>query len=160
MCPREKRVVIYESVLYICLFECIGVSYNEPKLCPLARWERNATTLSTGSTVLLQPRSIFVNWDDKIYLVDELPKKVLVWLNDGVTPINLTPMIFSNPQSVFVTMNNAAFVTNGAGIVRIQNVAGSQKICFLLSFTSSCFGLFVDLNDKASERENCCWYGC
>jgi hypothetical protein len=84
-------------------------------------------------------------------MTDEKAKKVLVWLNDSVTAIGLFKIGWSKPLSIFVTMNGDAFIGNGGSIGRIRKpspdaLTGSFNAP--MSFASSCYGLFVDINDN------------
>ncbi|UJR18151.1 hypothetical protein I4U23_005051 [Adineta vaga] len=69
----------------IIISEVKGISYNQPKLCPNAFWNSNATTFATKNTVGLLPYSLFVTANDIVVTVNRYYNRTLAWLNGRPT---------------------------------------------------------------------------
>jgi hypothetical protein len=126
----------------------VGISYNQPKLCPSATWNPDAITLSTGSTSLSTPMAIFVNSNNTIYVTYAKNNEVLVWQDDSVAPTRIISGIKSNFKSIFVTANGDIYLENDSPTGRVDKWSlNTNTFDPVRSFTSSCYGLFVDIND-------------
>ncbi len=140
----------------------VGVSYNQPKLCPSATWNPNAKTLrDSGDNSKFT--SIFVNSNDTIYVGDAEYSEVLVWLNDDVSPTSITLDNIWKPNSIFVTINGDIYVDGGddsdeddegdeddeddEGYKVFKLVSNTKTFISVMSVDSWCSGLFVDIND-------------
>ena len=62
----------FGRVVIICktVFLILAVSYNQPKFCPSATWNPNATDFANISTVGSFPRGIFVDSNNTVYVAD------------------------------------------------------------------------------------------
>ena len=64
----------------------LAVSYNQPKFCPNASWNPNATTFANISTVGSNPFGIFVNTNNTVYATNQVNGLILVWLEGSINP--------------------------------------------------------------------------
>ena len=130
------------KIAYLCI---LALSYNQPKLCPNASWKSNATTFANNSTVGSNPRGIFVNTNNTVYVADSINKRIQVWRNGTV---NLTTTIYVNsstPQSLFVTITGDIFIGTTSGVVMWS--LNATVAVPVMSFCGICWGLFIDITN-------------
>ena len=132
------------SITYI--FYCIGQSFNQPKICPSATWNPNATTFLDSSIVGVFPQVIFLDKNNTIYLTEFGLNQVQIWLYGNTAPIK-TIGGFYYPVGLFVTNNGDIYIDNGNyGRVEKWTLSATTGVT-VMSISGSCFGLFVDIND-------------
>jgi hypothetical protein len=114
----------------------------------LATWNPNAITLRGNIASSSRLTSIFVNLNDTIYVTDSQTTEILVWLNDDVSPTSIILENFWGPNSIFVTINGDIYVDDGDGRHNVFKWTSNTKPFIpAMSVTSSCHGLFVDINN-------------
>jgi hypothetical protein len=94
----------------ICLFPLVP-SYNQPKFCPSASWNPNATTFANISILGSNPASIFVNTNNTVYVASQANTQIQVWLEES---INVTRTIFGSwpwQYGLFVTAVGDIYVS-------------------------------------------------
>ena len=134
----EKRTRRFNYVL--------AVSYNQPKLCPYAEWNANATTFANSSIIETIPRGIFINRKNNVYIAALGKRQIIIWLNDSQTE-SLILNVGHDPYSVFVTKSDDIYVEIADNCVQKWKLKTKESMwCGI--FSSRCFGLFVDLNDS------------
>jgi hypothetical protein len=149
---RERfadNLVMITSTLVLHLFICIilGLSYNQPKFCPTATWNPNATTFPKRNIVNFRPAGIFVDSNNTVYALDQSNRKIYIWTNNSINPtsIILDILFFSfrtrDPVPIFVTMNGDIYIDD----VSMKDQV--QKWPFFMYGNSPCSGLFVDINN-------------
>jgi hypothetical protein len=129
----------------------LGVSYNQPKLCPTATWNQVAKTLATGGLTIKEPNGIFVNSGNNIYVSDRgAPSTgVSLWLDDGATPTTVASTPSLSPRSIFVTMTKDIYIDTANPNYRVAKWSSDTNTIYsVMSTDSLCYGLFIDINDK------------
>jgi len=128
-------------------FYSLAISYNQPKFCPNATWNPNATIFADNSTVGTKPYGIFVNTNNTVYVAARSLHLVQVWLEESTTPIRANFSGLFYPQSVFVTITGDIYV-NDANNRRVDKLAfNATQSVSVMNVKAYCLGLFVDLNN-------------
>jgi hypothetical protein len=126
----------------------LGLSFNQPKLCSTAFWDTNEITFSNDTIIGSSPTAIFVDINNTIYVLYRENKKILVWFNDTIDPIEIISDHFSNSYSIFVTNNGDIYINNGASYGRVDKwISKRNSFIDVMNINSSCYGLFVDINN-------------
>jgi hypothetical protein len=135
-----------EFKLYFDFF-CI-VSYNQPKICVNATWNKNGITFANQSTVGEKPRGIFVDYNDTIYVADYTKGRILVWFKDSTSPVRELTVSLYERTSLFVTMNGDIYFENRNQAGRIEKwPLNSVRSVFVTQFPTHCYGLFIDIHN-------------
>jgi len=82
------------------------VSYNEPKLDPLAVWNPNGITFADSTIVGQTPVGIFINRNNNIYLAGRKNSEILIWRNDDISPTTTIYTSSFQQEAIFVTIND------------------------------------------------------
>ena len=135
----------FQSILFI-----LALSFNQPKLCPNASWNPNATTFADNNTVGISPRALFINRNNTIFMARFDNGRVLIWRNASA---NLTTTIVANlssPGSLFVTNDEQIFVDGGSSGNQIDRWTsnGTRLSSPMPSCSTRCYGMFVDVMDN------------
>jgi DNA-binding beta-propeller fold protein YncE len=126
----------------------LAVSYNQPKLCVNATWNKNGITFANQSTVGKEPRGIFVDYNDTIYVADYTKGRILVWFKDSTSPVRELTVPLFGETSLFVTMNGDIYYENRNETGRIERWSlNSVSSVFVTKFPTHCFGLFIDIHN-------------
>jgi hypothetical protein len=129
-------------------FSFLALSFNQPKFCPTASWNRNAITFANQSIVGSEPYSVFVNSNNTIYVANRENDIIYVWHENSSNPTNIIYGNFTSPYSLFVTSNGDIYIDDGERNGRVQKwIAKSNTTVTVMNVNSSCSGLFVDTND-------------
>ncbi|CAF1027553.1 unnamed protein product [Adineta steineri] len=125
-----------------------SLSYNQPKFCPTTFWHPNGITIANESIVGRAPRAIFVNTNNEIYVTDQENNTILMWDEGSDNPTKVTSGHFTEPLSLFVALNDDIYIDDGFWNGRVQKwIAETNTFVTVMNVNSSCFGLFVDIND-------------
>jgi hypothetical protein len=62
------------------------VSYNQPKFCPNATWNPNATTFANQSQIANFSNGIFVNMNNTVFIATRELYQVQVWPEGSTAP--------------------------------------------------------------------------
>ncbi|CAF1445545.1 unnamed protein product [Adineta steineri] len=123
-------------------------SFNQPELCPTASWNLNAITFADNSTVGLFPRSIFIDINNTVYVVDRTHGFVQVWLDGNIIPTRNISGNFTSLNNLFVTINGDIYVDNNYPNGRIDKWSYNDTTSVTVMYVSArCDGLFVDMNN-------------
>jgi hypothetical protein len=126
----------------------LALSFNQPKFCPTASWNRNGITFANRSIVGAYPLSVFVNTNNTIYVANQQNSTILVWHEDSINPTKIISGGFTSPNSLFVTSNGDIYIDDGERNSRVQKwIAKTNTFVTVMNVQSSCYGLFVDTND-------------
>jgi hypothetical protein len=130
-------------------FNCFpAFPYNQPKFCPNASWNANAITFASSSEVGQQPRGIFVDTNNTVYVADATNNRVQVWFNESTSPTKTISGGLSGPNAVFVATNGDIYVDNGLNNGRVDKwTMDANTSVPAMSVNSSCYGLFVDIGN-------------
>ncbi|CAF1035438.1 unnamed protein product [Adineta steineri] len=123
-----------------------ALSFNRPKFCPTATWNSDGITIANQSIAGPYPRAIFVSTNNTIYVANRESKRIVMWQDGSVTPINSILGNFTQPNSLFVTSNGDIYIDDGAFNDRVQKwKAETNTFVIVMTVNSSCSGLFVDI---------------
>ena len=124
------------------------MSYNQPKLCPNASWNSNATTFANSSVVGGNPWGLFVTVNNTIYASDRSNHRVQIWSNNSLNPTKTISGGLTYPYSIFVTITGDIFVDNGQTNGRVDKwIVNTNTSVPVMYVNSSCYGLFIDVTD-------------
>ena len=124
----------------------LGISYNRPILDADAIWNDNAITYTAQN--IDDPRGIFVNTNDQIFLASRGYDQILMWFNKSTNSIGTISSGLYRPCSVFVLFNNDILIDNGDLNGRVDRwISKTNTIIPVMNVLGSCFGLFVDINN-------------
>ena len=138
---RRKNSGVFISVM-------IGVSFNQPKLCPNATWSPNATTFANASSIGNAPLSIFVDINNTVYATARNLKLLQVWQAGSANPNRSISILWNDSTSLFVTANGDIYFDNGQINNRVDKwTMSTGAIEPVVNVTDSCRGLFIDLNN-------------
>ncbi|CAF0995619.1 unnamed protein product [Adineta steineri] len=71
-----------------------------------------------------------------------------MWQEENINPTNIIHGNFTNPYSLFVTSNGDIYIDDGEKNGRVQRWSAKTNIfSTVMNVNSSCYGLFVDIND-------------
>ncbi|CAF1681058.1 unnamed protein product [Adineta ricciae] len=143
------KIVVWCLWFVLWSFEQIsGLSYNQPNLDPYATWNPNAILFTNSSMVGANPRGLFIDSNDSIYVVDQTNNRIVVWMNDSSIPTTTIYGNMSKPMCIFVTSNGDIYISDYTAKNQTSrwslNANGSIPVMY---GSSSCYGLFVDTND-------------
>ena len=126
----------------------LALSFNQPKFCPNAIWNRNATTFANITTDGTQPYGIFINTNNSIYVADRTNNRIQVWNNNNINPTTTIYGTLSTPYSLFVMINGDIYVDNGENNHRVDKFTKNANISVSVMYvTGGCYGLFIDINN-------------
>ncbi|UJR17131.1 hypothetical protein I4U23_004027 [Adineta vaga] len=138
----------YLWLIFLIVAQASGVSYNRPKLDPYAIWNPNAIIFANNSTVGANPRGLFINKNNSIYVTDQVNNQTHIWLNNTVNPTTTIYGSMPNPMCIFVTDNDDMYVSDYNANNRVDKWSLNASISTpVMYFSSSCLGLFVDMNN-------------
>ena len=104
--------------------------------------------MANQSIVGSSPRSVFVNTNNTIYVVNREENTILVWHEDSINTTKVIPGNLINPWSLFVTSNGDIYIDDGEKNGRVQKwKAQTKTFDTVMNVNSSCWGLFVDTNE-------------
>ncbi len=125
------------------------LSYNQPKLCPDASWNPNATTLPSSNITGSMPHSIFINRINTIYVNSQDNKNIFVWGEGSARPTTTTISRYLNHSyGLFVSITDDLYVNNGDCYGRYDKWR-YLPFCSsrVMTIHGNCYSLFVDIND-------------
>ncbi|CAF1281543.1 unnamed protein product [Adineta steineri] len=133
---------------FLLMKDSFALSYNQPKLCSAAFWYSDGITLANQSIVGRTPRAIFVNTNNKMYVTNLENNAILMWDEESDNPTNIICGNCTESYSLFVTSNGDVYIDDGYVNGRMQKwIAETNIFVTVMNINSSCYGLFVDIND-------------
>ncbi|CAF1280063.1 unnamed protein product [Adineta steineri] len=133
---------------FLLMKDSFALSFNKPKSCSKAIWHSNATTFANRSIVGEDPTAIFININNTIYVTNQKNNAILIWDEENVTPTKIISGNFTEPSSLFVTTNGDIYIDGGVENGRVQKWSAEiNNFITVMNVSSSCWGLFVDIND-------------
>ncbi|CAF3732096.1 unnamed protein product, partial [Adineta steineri] len=126
-----------------------ALSYNLPKFCSNASWYPNATTFANLSMMGSQPRDIFINTNNTIYVTSQAANKILVWSEGNTIPIKNISGNISSPIGLFVTTAGEIYVDSDNSIGRIDKWTLNSTVGISIMYTcTKCYDIFIDMNNN------------
>jgi hypothetical protein len=133
--------------MYLFIFVILALSYNQPKIDPYATWNLDAITFANKNTIGSNPRGIFVDSNNTVYVPNRDTGKIHIWINDSINATEIEGDLLK-PHAVFVTMNGDIYVDNGQWNDRVDKWTSSTNTWTTVMYVDgSCHGLFVDINN-------------
>ncbi|CAF1171017.1 unnamed protein product [Adineta steineri] len=140
---RNSRIQVF-----LLMKDSFVLSFNQPKFCSTATWNSNGITIANRSIVGQYPTAIFVNMNNTIYIANQQNSTIVMWQEESVNPTKIIHGDFTEPNSLFVTSNGDIYIDDGEKNGRVQRWSPETNIFVtVMNVSSSCFGLFVDIND-------------
>jgi len=110
-----------------------------------ATWNQNATTLANQTQLVADPYGLYIDTNNSIYTINRYAGRILIWMNNSNGPnLILYTNLSSLAVSIFVTTNGQIYVGDGNSIK--LNSYSNQTIS-IATVSSTCYGLFVDMNN-------------
>ena len=133
--------------------QCLIVvrSFNQPRFCPNASWNPNATTFADSTILGNTSQGIFVNTKNTVFVANRDNGSILIWLNGSFTPTTIILANVTTPSSLFVTADDQIFLDNQLPNNKAQVDRWTLNQTQLVSpmvVGAFCGGLFVDLNNN------------
>ncbi|UJR07284.1 hypothetical protein I4U23_011572 [Adineta vaga] len=133
-------------------FQILGyaLSYNRPVIRPHSKWSSCGITFANQSLVGFSPRSIFIDSNDTIYVVDHTHGQILVWSETN----NNNPRKISTGKlfawtGVFVTTNGDIYVENDNQTGQIDKwTLNATRGDPISKFSGNCCALFLDVKNN------------
>ncbi|CAF1452698.1 unnamed protein product [Adineta steineri] len=143
------NICIFITILLLILNnEISALSFNQPKFSATPIWDSNGITLANQSIVGEDPRVIFVNTNNTIYVANKENSTIIVWHEESVNPVKIIHGNFTVTQSLFVTSNGDIYIDDGFKNGRVQKWrVETNTFATVMNVNSTCFGLFIDIND-------------
>ncbi|CAF4109685.1 unnamed protein product, partial [Adineta steineri] len=154
---------------FLLMNDSLALSFNQPKFCSTATWNPIGITIANQSIVGKNPLAIFVNTNNTIYVVNEEKKTIVIWQEESVNPTKTIHGNFTESKSLFVTTNGdiyidhcvtynksvyhdvdngVIYIDSGVSNYQVQRcIAETNTFVTVMNVSSSCHGLFVDIND-------------
>jgi hypothetical protein len=130
---------------YFCL--SLAVSYNQPKFCPNAVWQSNASTFANSSRIGSNPFGIFINTYDTVHVTNQGNGQIFVWSNSSYNQLTILNN-FNFTYSLFVTADTNIYVNGGRYGGNITKwIWNTNTSVFVMNVQGVCCGIFVDIND-------------
>lgn len=125
------------------------ISFNQPKLCPNASWNPNATTFANSGIVGTNPFALFINTNNTIFTARRDNGRILIWRNASVNSTTTILTSLSSPWGLFVTCDEQIFADNGQTNNRVDRwTSNGTTLASSMSICLQCLALFVDGMDN------------
>ena len=135
-------------LILLCLL-ILEASYNQPKFCPSAKWNPNATTFADNNTIGINFYHIFIDRNNTAYVPATSLDRVIIWREQSTTPIRNISADLNNPCSIFVTLDGSIYIDNGDNKNRVDKwTLDGVNGTVVMYGNTMCYGLFVDRNDN------------
>ena len=135
--------------LSLIIHHILDIPYNQPIFARNASWNPNATTVADQNVVGSNPRSLFVDINNTLYVACQHLHQVKVWYEGNASPSRVLQGDLSFPQSVFATINGDIYVDNGGNRKRIDMwTLHTKQSISVMNVLGECYGLFIDHNDS------------
>ncbi|CAF0764869.1 unnamed protein product [Adineta steineri] len=133
---------------FLLMKDSFALSFNQPKFCTTSIWNYNGITFANQSIYGLYPRAIFVNTNNTIYVANQEDNTIVMWNEENVNPTKIIHGDFTQPYSLFVASNGDIYIDDGFENGRVQKwIAETNNFLTVMNVNSSCWGLFVDINN-------------
>ncbi|CAF3946187.1 unnamed protein product [Adineta steineri] len=131
-----------------CIFLVLALSFNQPIFSSTPVWDSNGITYANQSIVGFHPVAIFMSTNNTIYVANKENNTIVIWEEESVNPTKIIHGGFSKSQSLFVTSDGDIYIDDGEKNRRAQKwIAETNNFVTVMNVWSSCWGLFVDIND-------------
>ncbi|CAF0723552.1 unnamed protein product [Adineta steineri] len=133
---------------FLLMKDIFALSFNRPKFCSTASWNRTGITIANRSIVGENPLTIFVNINNTIYVANRDNNTIVILQEESVNPTKIIHGNFTKPNSIFVTLNGDIYIDDGDDHGRVLKwMVEANSFVTVMNVNSSCYGLFIDIND-------------
>ncbi|CAF0944149.1 unnamed protein product [Adineta steineri] len=133
---------------FLLMKDSFALSFYQPKFCSTAIRNSNGITFADQSIVGQSPTAIFVSTNNTIYVANREKNTIVMYQEENINPTNIIHGNFTEPNSLFVTSNGDIYIDDGYENGRVQKwIAETNTFVTVMNVNSSCWGLFVDIND-------------
>ncbi|CAF0832630.1 unnamed protein product, partial [Adineta steineri] len=96
-----------------------------------------------------QPRDIFINTNNTIYVTSQAANSVLVWYEGNTIPIKNISGNISSPIGLFVTTAGEIYVDSDNSTGRIDKWTLNSTVGISIMYTcTKCYDIFIDMNNN------------
>lgn len=129
---------------------------NQPTLSSTANWDIDPVIVADATIVGQSALTMFVATDNTLYVPNYTKRQILIWQNESVRPTKIISASFVKLLSIFVTPNGDIYMGDDLSTRVDKYVSATNTFVPVMIVNSSCYGLFVDLNDTlyCSLRNN------
>ena len=136
----------------IVLFRHVDSAYNQPKFCSSATWSSDASTFANTHDVGAEPRSLFVDTNNSVYVSATSLNRINVWPIGKPNPTRMINGSLSNVTAVFVTLYGDIFTGESnqfshTYLVQKWSINATSSVRVMV-LEDQCFNLFVDIYDN------------
>ena len=132
---------VYDSV-------AVGVSFNQPKLCPNATWNKNGTALADNNAIGSHPQAIFINTNNTVYAANYLDGRIHIWLEGSTNSTSIIAPNSTDAYTLFVTPQGDIYIDDWS-LNRINVCRKNETSCLsTLNVGGGCLSAFVDTNSS------------
>ncbi|CAF3992544.1 unnamed protein product, partial [Adineta steineri] len=140
------RLQFLANIFYI--FLILALSFNQPKFSLTPIWDSNGITFANQSIIGQNTSAIFVSTNNTIYVANKENNTIVIWHEESINPPEIIHGNFTEPASLFVTLNGDIYIADGDKTGQVQKWAAETKIFVtVMNVNSSCSDLFVDINN-------------
>ena len=130
-------------------FLSLAASFNQPRFCPNASWNPNATTFANSTIVANGVQALAINTDNTIFVARRDTGSILIWLNGNSTPTTTILANVTTTSCLFVTADDQIVVDSQCPKNRVETWATNQtKLSSTMFLGPYCAGLFVDTKNN------------
>ncbi|CAF0727312.1 unnamed protein product [Adineta steineri] len=132
-------------------------SFNQPKFCPTPDWNPYGITFANETAIGKMRFSVgfFISTNNTVYTVNEEKKQILMWISNSINANKIISTNFQESRSIFITNNGDIYYdngdiyySNGPRNGRVDKwISNTDTHVKVMDVNSSCFGLFVDINN-------------
>ncbi|CAF1362531.1 unnamed protein product [Adineta ricciae] len=132
------------------LFGCLGgISYNQPKFCPNAPWNSNASTFENQTSFSTSYPVIFIDRNNMVYMTWSQTNQIIVWSEGNSTPTRIISGNMSSPSGLFVTTAGDIYINSDYSSyseVDKWTLNSSDSVPIIYA-CHNCHGIFIDINN-------------
>jgi hypothetical protein len=134
---------------FVTRFLLLGVSYNQPKLCPLATWNPNAATVPTSTVSSPNNPVVHVDINNTVYATERNNNRVRIWFNGNLNSSKIIGSGSYLPKALFSTITGDIYIATWSPYNHINKwTANATSSDFTLFLPTFCYGLFIDTIDR------------
>ncbi|CAF4339149.1 unnamed protein product, partial [Adineta steineri] len=115
------------------------LSFNQPNFSSTPIWDSNGITFADRSIVGKDPRAIFVNTNNTIYVANKENNTIVMWYEKSVSPTRIISGNFTGPWSLFVTSDGDIYIDDGDKNGRVLKwSAETRTFATVMNVSSEC----------------------
>ena len=130
-------------LLYI--FDCVGLSFNQPMISACTVWHSDAITFTNSNTIIgAQPSTVFVTVDNTILVTSTDRNRLVEWFSPSALSPDYILGNLTQPKGLFVSSTGDVYVDNGFALGRVEAwPSNATQFNNSWNVNGSCFALFL-----------------